>query len=140
MVIRAPSGQDSRLVIADPGHDRYEEYTTEELKWHLSTFPRHADRKIVLSRLQHRQTMRRAGWTLFWAVVGGIAGAIATLVLLFHDTPLSKLLPAMSSQSTPAPAPTSAATASPLPTPELAASATETPQATSTPSKAETSK
>jgi hypothetical protein len=70
---------------------------------------------------QHQQAMRVGKWTLFWAIIGGIASA----GLLLREVPVSKLLHARS--STPLPSAT--------PTPEPAQS--NTPTASPTPSPAE---
>ena len=63
------------------------------------------------SDLRHKEAIGIGRWTLFWAIIGGTAAAVGTLVLLFHDTPLSKLLPATSSQASPASLPTATPTA-----------------------------
>lgn len=63
------------------------------------------------SDLRHKEAIGIGRWTLFWAIIGGIAAAVGTLVLLFHDTPLSKLLPATSFQAAPASLPTATLTA-----------------------------
>jgi type IV secretory pathway VirB10-like protein len=45
--------------VPDPGHNRYEEYSKDQLEWHLRTFPRHADREIVLRYLLEFQKKER---------------------------------------------------------------------------------
>jgi hypothetical protein len=98
------------------------------------------DSKRIEERAErhHKQAMHLVGRTLFWAIVGGIAAAVGTLVVLFHDTPLSKILPSTSSRSEPLLIPTPTVIASSTPEPSVTAS--ETPQASLTPSEAGTPK
>ena len=85
------------------------------------------------SDLRHKEAIGIGRWTLFWAIIGGIAAAVGTLVLLFHDTPLSKLLPARASQASPTSSPQAIATSVPLESPMATESQSESPPASPTP-------
>ena len=85
---------------------------------------------------QHKQLMRVAGWTLFWAMIGGVG----TVGLLLLDIPFSKLLYATTFLSSPAssmPTPTVEPTVSPTATilPSESTLASPMPSVTDTPIK-----
>ena len=56
----------------------------------------------------HQQVMKRAGWTLFWAAIGGIG----TIALVLLETPLSRLFTGTSKSPQPSGAMLSSATPS----------------------------
>ena len=86
---------------------------------------------------RHKQIMHVAGWTLFWATIGGIG----TAGLLLLDIPFSKLRHAITSLASPASSPTRMVTVAPLLMPTEASSPSEStpaspmPSVTATPTK-----
>ena len=85
---------------------------------------------------RHKQIMRLVGWTLFWAMIGGIA----TVGLLLRDIPFSKLPHAITFLTSPAssmPTATVGSTVSPTATKLSSEStlASPTPSETETPIK-----
>ena len=92
------------------------------------------------SDLRHKEAIGIGRWTLFWAIIGGTAAAVGTLVLLFHDTPLSRLLPATPAQASPASLPTATPSVAPSPTPTAIDRPSAAPQSSAIPSLAATPK
>ena len=141
-----------------PNHYHFRRYSDEELEEFVKDSPSHQYIAIAIRELNHRnwiksemaandrahaqqradedrhnKTLTQGDKILFWAKVGGIAAAIGTIGFLLKDTPLSKLLPSMSSRQAPLLIPYKLQTVAPSPMPTATESPSESPQASENP-------
>ena len=111
-------------------------YPILEVDGFLQILRREMGAKLAAERdeRQHKQLMRVAGWTLFWAMIGGIG----TAGLLLLDIPFSKLRHAITFLSSPVSSPTRTVTVAPSLMPTEALSPSESTPASPMPSVIET--